>query len=69
MKNYFGPLDVDEKKVHISIVGCLRNDRGKQKNVKQRVQAVLNFDQVASYSNEIDLVDDSNHIDDAFEDL
>ncbi|CAF1682965.1 unnamed protein product [Adineta ricciae] len=68
MKNYFGPLDVDEKKVHISIVGCLRNDRGKQKSVKQRVQAALNIDQTASYPNEIDFVDDDNQIDDVLDD-
>ena len=54
--------------MHISIVGCLRNDRGKQKNAKQRVQAILNFDQTTSYPSEIDLVDDGNHIDDAFDD-
>ncbi|CAF3612380.1 unnamed protein product [Rotaria socialis] len=32
---YYGALEVDPKKIHISLVGCLRNDRGKQKKLKQ----------------------------------
>lgn len=31
---YFGPLEVEQKKVHISLVGCVRNERGAAKKQK-----------------------------------
>ena len=33
---YFGPLQVEPKKIHVSLVGCLRNRRGTQKKQRQR---------------------------------
>ncbi|CAF4071104.1 unnamed protein product [Rotaria sordida] len=45
LERYYGPLKVVSKKVHISLVGCLRNDRGKQKKMQQQVEMIANNDE------------------------
>lgn len=37
---YYGPLQVDPKKIHVSLVGCLRNHRGIQKKQQQKLTTV-----------------------------
>ncbi|CAF3836640.1 unnamed protein product [Adineta steineri] len=64
LKDYFGPLEVDSKKVHTSLCGCLRNDRGKQNKLKQRAEKVLNNDKDSSHQEEINYVDDDNEVND-----
>lgn len=46
LQSYFGPLKVDKSKLHKSIVGCLRNDRGKRKKSQQQdtMMADENYD-------------------------
>ena len=41
LQSYFGPLKVDKSKLHKSIVGCLRNDRGKQKKNQQQQDSMM----------------------------
>ncbi|CAF4147042.1 unnamed protein product, partial [Adineta steineri] len=62
LKDYFGPLEVDSKKVHTSLCGCLRNDRRKQNKLKQRAEIVLNNDKDSSHQEEINYVDDDDEI-------
>lgn len=35
MKRYYGPLEADERKIHVSLVGCLRNRRHTEKRQGQ----------------------------------
>lgn len=39
LESYYGQLEVDSKKMHSSLVGCLRNARGKQKKAQQQIEA------------------------------
>lgn len=57
LERYFGPLEIDRKKIHNSIVGCLRNERSSQKK-KTNLDLSQGTDQ-----NEIE---DSFHIDTLF---
>ena len=59
LERYFGSLEVDPKKVHISLVGCLRNDRGKQKK-KKPAEVVVDNDKDAYHLDEINEVDDED---------
>ena len=49
---------MDPKKIHISLVGCLRNDRGKQNKLKQQA------DISASDNNDDDQVEEISYVDD-----
>lgn len=42
LERYYGPLEVDQKKLHTSLVGCLRNQRSVQK--KRNQQTSVNLD-------------------------
>lgn len=35
---YFGSLEAEPKKIHTSLVGCLRNHRGLQKKQQQKLE-------------------------------
>jgi hypothetical protein len=49
---------VQPKKMHISIVGCLRNDRGKQKNIQQQPKILVDNNENLHHLEEInDVVD------------
>lgn len=49
---YYGPLQVDPKKIHISLVGCLRNQRGMQKKQQQQKFTTTNV-QVDEYDEHV----------------
>ena len=42
LESYYGSLKAKPEKLHKSLVGCLRNDRGKQKKSRQQVQVLIN---------------------------
>ncbi|CAF1652964.1 unnamed protein product [Rotaria magnacalcarata] len=60
LERYYGALEVDPKKIQISLVGCLRNDRGKQKKLKQQVEISANDNNDDDQVEEIKYVDDGD---------
>ncbi|CAF2706053.1 unnamed protein product [Rotaria sp. Silwood2] len=56
LERYYGALEVDPKKIHISLVGCLRNHRGKQNKLKQQVEKCTNNNEDDDHVNEITYV-------------
>jgi hypothetical protein len=62
LEQYYGPLEVEPKKVHISLVGCLRNHRGKQKKMEQQAEILRNNDTDFNHLQEInDVADEDNY--------
>jgi hypothetical protein len=53
----YPPLKVEKKKIHISLCGCLRNDRGKQKKIQQQAEMPLNNDHLEEIN---DVSDEDN---------
>lgn len=41
LERYYGPLEADRKKLHTSLVGCLRNQRSVQKKQNQQISIDL----------------------------
>ncbi|CAF2089770.1 unnamed protein product [Rotaria magnacalcarata] len=60
LERYYGALEVDPKKIQISLIGCLRNDRGKQKKLKQQVEISANDNNDDDQVEEIKYVDDGD---------
>jgi hypothetical protein len=76
LESYYGSLKANPTKIHKSLVGCLRNDRGKQKRVRKQIQVLINdnndddeeINGIADDDEEINgIVDDNN--DDKDDDL
>ena len=57
---YFGPLRVEPKKIHVSLVGCLRNHRGTQKKQKQRLEDSIHGEADYPYPHQLHDVNDED---------
>ena len=60
---YFGLLRVEPKKIHISLVGCLRNHRGTQKKQKQRQDDSVHDEADYPYTHHLHDANDENEAD------
>jgi len=60
LESYYGSLKANPEKLHKSLVGCLRNDRGKQKKARQQVQALINHNNDDDYEEINGIADDDD---------
>jgi len=66
LQRYYGPLQADEKRIHTSLVGCLRNERYSQKKSHEQSSTTDKPDKDANnmeYTNQENVLDDLHYDD------